>query len=402
MQEYALQNRAYADSMESVYREFGDDLDVAALYADSLMELTPWKLWDLRTGQPTPGALTLEAKTALEQALKHRNAMHHPGLLHLYIHMVEMSPNPELGLNAADHLRDLVPDAGHLHHMPSHLDMPVGDYRRAIASNYQAPYLPMRSFYGAGERATLTASTVCTTITLIYAAMFTGKRAVALEMADRIEDTLPEDVLRIESPPLADWLETFKAVRFHVMVRFGMWDELTRIDLPSDQNLYCVTTATAYYAKGVAWAALGNIQEAERERTLFHESLKHVPPTRQDYPNKCVDILAVGVAMLNGEIEHRRGNYKQAFENLRTSVDLDDSLVYSEPWGWMQPARHAYAALLLEQGHLQEAADVCKAYFGLGGALAPAHQHPNNVWALQGYHECLTRLGRTVEAGLIS
>ena len=105
--------------------------------------------------------------------------------------------------------------------------------------------------------------------------------------------------------------------------------------------------------------------------------------------------------MLDGEIEYRRGNYKQAFEHLRKSVDLDDGLDYSEPWGWMQPARHAYAALLLEQGHLQEAADVYKADLGLGGAPTAANQHPNNVWALQGYHECLIRLGRTVEADLI-
>ncbi|ODM21375.1 hypothetical protein SI65_02218 [Aspergillus cristatus] len=373
MQEYALQNRAYADSMESVYREFGDDLD------------------------PTPGARTLEAKTVLEQALKHKNAKHHPGLLHLYIHMVEMSPNPEHGLNAADHLRDLVPDAGHLRHMPSHLDMLVGDYRRDIASNYQARIADEEFLRRRGVRNLYSFYRMHDYQSLIYAAMFAGKKDVALEMVDQMEGTLPD----IESPPLTDWLETFKAVRFHVMIRFGMWDELTRIDLPSDQNLYCVTTATAHYAKGVAWAALGNIQEAERERTLFHESLKHVSPTRLDFPVKCVDILAVGVVMLDGEIKYRRGNYKQAFEHLRKSVDLDDGLDYSEPWGWMQPARHAYAALLLEQGHLQEAADVYKADLGLGGAPAAANQHPNNVWALQGYHECLTRLGRTVEADLI-
>lgn len=110
-------NQDYAQAMEEVYRDFSDDLDVAALYADSLMNLTPWSLWDLRTGEPTKGSRTLEAKTVLDRAIAQEGGDEHPGLLHLYVHLMEMSSAPELALPAADGLRGLVPDGGHLHHM---------------------------------------------------------------------------------------------------------------------------------------------------------------------------------------------------------------------------------------------------------------------------------------------
>jgi hypothetical protein len=124
---------------------------------------------------------------------------------------------------------------------------------------------------------------------------------------------------------MADWLESFKAVR--VLIRFGMWENILQLDLPQDPKLYCVTMATNHYAKGVAWAATGNLERAERERSLFLSAVKHVPCTHQDFPNKCVDILAVGAAMLDGEIEYRRGNFDAAFESLRKSIILDDGLV---------------------------------------------------------------------------
>lgn len=115
-------NAPYADSMRAVHELAPDDVDVAALYADALMNLTPWQLWDLRTGEPADGARTREARAVLERALTGVTGRTHPGILHLYIHLMEMSPTPELALSVADRLRGLVPDAGHLLHMPSHLE----------------------------------------------------------------------------------------------------------------------------------------------------------------------------------------------------------------------------------------------------------------------------------------
>ncbi|KAJ5893533.1 hypothetical protein N7495_005224 [Penicillium taxi] len=397
MEQYRLQNVAYADAMEAVYNHFGEDLDVAVLTADSMMSLSAWKLWNLKTGKPNPGTRTLQVKEILEKALRHENSSQHPGLLHLYIHLVEMSPNPELGLVPGDHLRDLIPDSGHACHMPSHLDVLVGDYRAAIRANQKATIADEKYVQIEGVFNFYSNYRMHNYHTLIYAAMFAGQKAVALDAVDRMEGTLPKELLA----KMPDFIEVYMSVRAHVMVRFGMWDEIIARPLPDDQELYCVTTATTQYAKGVAYAATGNIPEAEKQRELYHEAAKRVPTSRLDFPNKCVGILGIAAAMLDGEIEYRRGNYAQAFEHLRHSVELDDGLGYSEPWSWMQPSRHALAALLLEQNHVEEAAEVYRCDLGLDSSVIRARQHPNNVWALQGYHECLVRLGRTAEARYI-
>ncbi|KAJ5279414.1 hypothetical protein N7478_004786 [Penicillium angulare] len=397
MEQYAAQNRAYADAMETAYRAFGDDLDVAALYADSIMSLTPWKLWNLETGEPNPGTRTLEAKNVLEKALKHKDALQHPGLLHYYIHLIEMSSTPELGLVPADYLRGLVPDSGHTNHMPSHLDVLVGDYRAGVLANQRATIADEKYLKEEGAMNFYSIYRMHNYHTLIYAAMFAGQKRVALDAVDRMEATLPEELLK----SMPDFSEFFMSVRPHVMIRFGMWDEIIALPIPKDTELYCVTTASTYYAKGVATAATGNVPEAERYRSLYGEAAKRIPRTRLDFPNKCVDVLDIASAMLDGEIEYRRGNYKEAFEHLRRSIVLEDALGYSEPWSWMQPSRHAYAALLLEQGHVEEAAAEYRCDLGLDNSVIRARRHLNNVWALQGYHECLLRLGRHAEARVL-
>jgi len=126
-----------------------------------------------------------------------------------------------------------------------------------------------------------------------------------------------------------------------------------------------------------------------------------VPASRTVFNNTCNDILRVAAAMLDGEIEYRQGNYGRAFALLRRAVELDDGLAYDEPWAWMQPARHAYGALLLEQGLVEEAEAVYRADLGLDDTLARACQHPGNVWSLHGYHECLARLGKHELADII-
>jgi hypothetical protein len=131
-------NEDYAEAMKDVYERFPEDLDVVSLYADSIMNLSAWDLWNLKTGEPTPGSRALEAKAVLEKALQHKDADKHPGVPHLYIHLMEMSKTPEAALVTADRLRKLCPDASHLVHMGSHIDILVGDYRRAIDSNTDA------------------------------------------------------------------------------------------------------------------------------------------------------------------------------------------------------------------------------------------------------------------------
>ncbi|KAL4985618.1 hypothetical protein BDW68DRAFT_179567 [Aspergillus falconensis] len=377
-------NRRYAEAMGRVYEDFGDDIEIAVLYADALMNVTPWALWNLVTGKPAKNAPTMLAKSVLERALSQEGAHEHPGLLHLYIHYIEMSPAPdsEMGLKVANKLRDLVPDAGHIHHMPTHLDILVGDWKRSIESNYKATLADDRY------------------LAMSKTAMFAGQRKTAIDAVTRMEKSVPswEGVLSMESPPMADWLENFLATGVHVMIRFGMWRELVKMGLPDNQRLFCVTTATTHYGKGLAYAAMGKIEMAERERTLFHKSKAIVPESRRAYNSKALDTLAVASAMLDGEIAYRGQKHKDAWKHLRRSIELDDRLPYSEPWAWMQPSRHAYAALLLEQGYVEDAAAEYRADLGLDATLIRVRRHPRNVWALTGYKECLTRMGKLQEA----
>lgn len=394
-------NERYAEAMTLVYEKFPNDLDVAALYADALMNLTPWSLWDLSSGEPAKGAHTLKIKSVLDRALQQDGATKHPGILHLYIHLMEMSRTPEVALPVANHLRGLVSDAGHLNHMPTHLDVLCGDYGRVMSSNQEAIRSDERFVARRGAVGFYTLYRVHNYHFCIYGALFAAQSEIALETVARLEAAIPEDLLRVKSPPMADWLEGFYAMRVHVLIRFGRWQDIMDLEIPQDKELYCVTIAMTHYAKGVALAATNNVEEAIKQRDQFAQAVKAVPGTRTLFNNTCHDILAIAGAMLGGEIEYRRGNYQDAFAHLRDAIHLDDSLPYDEPWGWMQPTRHAYGALLLEQGQLEEAASVYRADLGLDNTLARPLQHPNNVWSLHGYHECLKRLGHTDEAEAI-
>ena len=156
-----------------------------------------------------------------------------------------------------------------------------------------------------------------------------------------------------------------------------------------------------HYAKGLAYASMRNVVAAIEQQSLFKTSLSQLPESRYIFNNKCTDILRVADEMLTGEIEYRRENFVNAFKHLRKAIELDDNLPYDEPWGWMQPTRHALGALLLEQGRVEEAESVYRADLGLDNVLSRACQHPDNVWSLNGLHECLHRLGKTAESTMI-
>ncbi|CAL9663766.1 hypothetical protein SUDANB176_07118 [Streptomyces sp. enrichment culture] len=395
-------NEPYADRMREVYTSAPDDPDVAALCADALMNLTPWQLWDLGTGRPAAGARTLEAKAVLDAALATDTGARHPGILHLYIHLMEMSPTPEAALTVADRLRGAVPDAGHLHHMPSHLEVLCGDYRRVVSDNNLAVAADEKYLERAGAMNFYTLYRAHNHHFRIYGAMFAGQSEVALDAAARLEAAIPEKLLRVQSPPMADWLEGFLAMRVHVLIRFGRWDDILALPFPADPELHCVTTAMLHYARGVALSATGAVERAEAEREEFRAAVSRVPGSRMLFNNTCRDILAVAAAMLDGELAYRKGDYDTAFAALERSVELDDNLPYDEPWGWMQPTRHAYGALLLEQGRVEEAEAVYRADLGLDATLPRPLQHPGNVWALHGFHECLLRTGRTAEAAIVA
>lgn len=392
---------AYADAMLALAQVYPDDVDVAAMAADALVNVTAWALWDSRTGEPAPRSRVLEAKRILDDALATPAGRKHPGILHLYLHTMEMSTTPQVALPAADLLRDLVPDAGHLQHMPTHIDVLCGNYHDSILSNLSAVQVDRKFVEREGPLNFYSLYRAHNLHFVVYSAMFEGNSAIALRAADELAGQLSPELLAIESPPMADWLEAFVPLRIHVLVRFGRWTELIATPLPEDTELYCTTAATIHYGRAVAHAATGQLTQARAEGASFTEVYQRIPETRYLFNNTSRDILAIAAEMLDGEIDYRAGQFEEAFAHLRRAVELDDSLPYDEPWGWMQPTRHALGALLLEQGHVEQATQMYAADLGLDPTLSRPCQHPGNVWSLHGYHECLTRLGRDAEAVII-
>jgi tetratricopeptide (TPR) repeat protein len=395
-------NKDFTKAMRKVFEAHRDDLDVRAVFTDAIMNETPWQMWDLTTGGVAKDAGTAEAVEVLESGFKDfPAAWEHPGLLHLYVHLMEMSPFPQRALRAGDKLRDLVPDSGHLVHMPTHIDVLCGHYRDVVVYNQKAVVADRKFLEREGPFNIYSMYRNHDHHFVIYGAMFLGQYTPAIRAAQELIDTTPEELLRVPSPPMADFIEGFIPMKQHVLVRFGKWREIIAQELPKDPELYCTTTAMMLYAKGVAHSVLGELAEAEKMRIAFVKAKARVPKSRLVHNNTVQDLLGIAEEMLNGELEYRRGNFDVAFAHLRRAVELDDALPYDEPWGWMQPTRHALGALLLEQGRLAEAEAVYRSDLGYDGKLSRACQHPENIWSLHGLHECLTRRGDTVETPLI-
>lgn len=356
---------AYAEAMGETFAAFPDDIDVAVLYADALMNLRPWDLWTSE-GVPQPG--THEIMAVLESVLEKQ--ADHPGACHFYIHTMEASPFPEKALPAANVLRNRMPGAGHLVHMPSHIDIRIGAYEDAIIANTKAImadsiWEPAGGFY--------TIYRAHNYHFLAYAAMFDGQKELALSASEDLIDQIPLELVRA----YPDFLDGFIAVPTHVMVRFGMWEELINQARPPED--FYLTTAFWHYGRTVAYAASGQVNKATEEYKALLNAYENVPDSRLIGNNPGKTVLDIGILMAKGELEYRKGNYDEAFSLLRQAVQKDDDLRYDEPWGWMMPIRHALGALLAEQGLYEEAEEVFNADLLL---------HPNNGWALRGLVSC--------------
>jgi tetratricopeptide (TPR) repeat protein len=371
-------NQAYAAVMREVWRANPDNADVGALFAESMMNLRPWDLWT-PDGQMQPGTDEITETLAKVLTLEPK----HPAALHFTIHTWEASPSPEKALPAADVLRDLVPWAGHLVHMPGHIDIRLGRYAEAATANQKAIAVDLAYVEKAGRGGFYTIYRAHNYHFLAYAAMFEGRREVALTAARDMGREVPLEVVRA----FPDLLDGFHAVPYHVMVRFGMWKEM--LDEPRPPTDLPVMQAMWRYGRTMALSSLGRVEEGEREFKAFRDACGQVPESRTMGNNPTLAILDIGLSLAEGELEYRRGGHERAFELMRDAARRDDALRYDEPWGWMQPVRHALGALLLEQGQVAEAEKVYR---------ADLTRHPGNGWALTGLAECLDRDGRRAEA----
>lgn len=371
-------NAAYANAMRAVWKKYPQDTDIGALCAESLMDLHPWDLWQHDgTMQPWTGEVVevLDAVLALDE--------NHPLANHLNIHTWEASLTAERAVASADRLRDMVPGAGHLVHMPGHIYMRLGRYNDVVEANQKAIAADLRYVERTGRHGFYDMYRAHNYHFLAYAAMFDGRRALAMKAAREMVEQIPLEMVRA----YPDFLDGFIGVPYHVMVRFGLWDDILAEPQPPADLV--VTTAFWRYARTIALSVLGRTDEASAEFDSLNAAYDRVPESRLIGNNPALVVLDIGRPMAEGELEYRRGNYDRAFELLREAVRRDDELRYDEPWGWMQPARHSLGALLVEQKHYKEAEAVYREDLRI---------HPGNGWSLHGLAECLRNTGREDEA----
>lgn len=399
--EFEQWDDAYAAAMRLVYQSFPDDHDVMALLVEALMMRTVRRLWNLKTGAPAPNSDVIEALAVCERSIRladEAGIPQHPAIVHLHIHLLEMSTMPERGMRSADLLGEMCPDAGHMNHMPGHIYVLCGAYEKAKLASEKA--VRANDLYLAyADEPTYYLLGCCHDLHLMmFTCMLLGQSRPALWAADRVRSLVTRDVVSLpDRPKLTQTVEGYHAMKSHVEVRFGRWQEIIDEPVTREPGVYVLTAAMQHYAKGVAHATLRNFAEAEREREKFYRHLEGIPMERRFLSNPTRASLAVGAALLDGELAYHQGRHEVAYGHLRQAVELDDNLSYTEPWAWMHPPRHALAALLLDQGHAEEAEQVYRDDLGLSGKVQRCAQHPNNVWALHGLVECLKRRDETEE-----
>ncbi|MGI8838781.1 MAG: hypothetical protein ACR2H4_19385 [Pyrinomonadaceae bacterium] len=380
--ERKTRDSAYAAAMRKLHERFPHDLDAAALYAEAMMDLRPWGYWS-RDGQPYEG--TAEVVSVIEKVIE-RNPQH-PGALHLYIHLMESTEKVDKAEAAADRLLTLMPAAGHMVHMPSHIYQRVGRYADAARSNelailadedyitqcqaqglYPMGYYPHNIHF------------------LWFAASFDGRSKLAIDSARKSATKVTDETLK-QVPLLA----IFRVVPYYALTRFGKWDEMLREPEPPAFSPY--SRGIWHYARGVTFVAKGQLDAADQELTKLKETLKDQTLDQPLFsPNTGRAVLSIAPEVLAGEIAAAKKNYDAAIAQLERAVRLEDALVYTEPAEWHYPPRQALGAILLEAGNPAEAETV---YW------ADLKRNRNNGWSLFGLTQALRTQGKNDEATLV-
>jgi tetratricopeptide (TPR) repeat protein len=292
----------YADAMEAVYEEFPGDPDVAALFAEALMDLQPWDYWN-DAGEPV--GRTEEFVGIIERALETHPL--HPGANHFFIHAIEASSEPDRAVEAADRLTEIVPGSGHLVHMPSHIYIRVGRYSDAAKSNINAIEVDRAYLAKAPTPGIYAAYYGHNLHFLAFAAMMSGNYEQAIQAARDLEAEMPETALR----EFAGLIEGIMAANFHVMIRFGKWEQI--LEEPEYPEWRLVSRAVRLYARSIANSALGRTEEARVELEAFEEAMAEVPEEWWIFNNRVSDVLPIARAMINGELLFREGRREEAY-----------------------------------------------------------------------------------------
>ncbi len=371
-------DRAYAEAMLGVWAAHPEDADVGTLTAEALMDLQPWDLWT-RAGEAK--GRTREIVAILERVMELDPG--HPGALHLYIHAMEASPEAHKAVPAADRLRRLVPTAGHLVHMPAHIDVRVGRWDQASDSNVRAARADAAYRRKSPNQGFYHLYMAHNHHFLAYSAMMEGRYETALDAARDMLAGIPPEFLET-SAAVAD---AYTSIEFQVLTRFGKWDEVLAV--PEPPGVLPITRAMWRFARGTALAAKGDLAGARKEQEALRVATLEVPEEAMTAINVAHDVLAIAELVLEGEIAFREGDISKADTLLRDAAHREDNLVYMEPPEWIQPVRHSLGAILLVSGRAAEAAEVYR---------EDLERWPENGWALHGLASALRATGATAEA----
>ncbi|HWZ86918.1 MAG TPA: hypothetical protein VN032_11995 [Thermoanaerobaculia bacterium] len=370
--------RDYAAAMKALTARYPDDLDAATLYAESLMNLHPWKLW---TPDGKPGEDTVEIVTVLESVLK--RDPNHPGANHYYIHAIEASPEPEKALPSAARLETLVPSAGHLVHMPSHIYMRTGSYLAAEKSNAMAADVDRQYIRATGAQGMY--PTMYYTHNVHFesaAAAMAGRYAAARQAADVL--------FAVVLPGVGDMamLEGFLLQPTFVALRFQRWDDIRQTPDPGPK-LPLLRTAWLY-ARAMAAAAAGDLKRAESLRNAYATARDGLGAALMAGPqNSAAALFSVASNVLDARIAVARGDRAAALASWTKAVAAEDALAYDEPAPWYYPVRESLGAALLADGQAAEAEKVFRADLEI---------NPRNGRSLYGLAAALKAQGRAADA----
>jgi tetratricopeptide (TPR) repeat protein len=373
----------YRDAMRDVVKRFPDDLDAATLFAEAGMNLHPWGLWH-PDGTPEQG--TEEIVSTLESVI--RREPNHMGAVHYYIHCVEASNSPERALAGANRLAQLAPAAGHIVHMPAHIYIRTGDYDAALKTNQKAALVDQA--YIKGGAAPGIYSMMYYSHNLHFIAMSAAMNGNYLE-SRRGAQLLAANVGPFvkDMPPL----EGFMTVPLAVEVRFHKWNEILKAPQP-DPAMHAATVFW-HFARGLALAATGKLDEAEAEHKIVAEAEEKTPPDaifQMPINNKTKDILTIAENVLGARISFEKNDMDATVSQLRVAVATQDLLKYDEPEDWFYPVRENLGAALLKIGDNAGAEEVFRADLA---------RHPRNPRSLFGLEQALKAQERTYDAGFV-
>jgi tetratricopeptide (TPR) repeat protein len=375
-------NKAYAAAMRRVWQTYPNDADVGTLFAEALMVVTPWQLYELEDG--TPRADTPEIVRTLTRVVAMEPE--HPGAMHLYIHAVEPSRDPGMALFAADRLSDLVPASGHMLHMPCHIYVQTGQWDRAIVQSEKA----MRADNRYDELTEVPDSQylyiVHNSHMLAFSAMMIGREREAMACAREMWADVPADALPRVGPVFDMWMCSV----YDVQKRFGRWDDI--IAEPAPPKFLPITQARWRAARAVAYAAKKDFEKAEDEYRHFRAAMNAIP---RDVPwgyERVMRALKVSNYFIPGEIALQRNDWNRAAELLEKAAAAEDLLQYDEPPEWLQPVRHTLGAVYLKAGKFAQAE---RAY------REDLTDWPGNGWSLFGLSRALDEQGKTQEAAQV-